>query len=42
MWDCLVFYCEDMMKEVCKREKEQGIIPDPDVDIYMKVNFYFI
>ncbi|CAK9322841.1 unnamed protein product, partial [Citrullus colocynthis] len=26
----------DMMKEVCKREKEQGIIPDPDVDIYMK------
>ncbi|XP_022982807.1 pleiotropic drug resistance protein 3-like isoform X2 [Cucurbita maxima] len=26
----------DMMEEVCKREKEQGIIPDPDVDIYMK------
>ncbi|XP_038903616.1 pleiotropic drug resistance protein 3-like isoform X2 [Benincasa hispida] len=26
----------DMMKEICKREKEQGIIPDPDVDTYMK------
>lgn len=26
-----------MMKEVCKREKEEGIIPDPDVDTYMKV-----
>ncbi|XP_031741892.1 pleiotropic drug resistance protein 3 isoform X2 [Cucumis sativus] len=26
----------DMMKEVCKREKEEGIIPDPDVDTYMK------
>ncbi|CAK9322842.1 unnamed protein product [Citrullus colocynthis] len=26
----------DMMKEVCKREKEEGVIPDPDVDTYMK------
>ena len=25
------------MKEVIRREKEQGITPDPDVDAYMKV-----
>ncbi|XP_044477754.1 pleiotropic drug resistance protein 3-like isoform X1 [Mangifera indica] len=26
----------DMMMEVSKREKEAGIVPDPDVDTYMK------
>jgi len=26
-----------MMYEVCKREKQEGIIPDPDIDAYMKV-----
>jgi hypothetical protein len=26
------------MKEVVRREKEEGITPDPDVDAYMKVN----
>ena len=30
---------EDIMVEVSKREKEAGIIPDPDVDTYMKVPF---
>ena len=25
------------MVEVSKREKEAGIIPDPDIDTYMKV-----
>lgn len=28
---------KDIMLEVSKREKEAGIIPDPDVDTYMKV-----
>ena len=28
---------EDVMVEVSKREKEAGIIPDPDIDTYMKV-----
>lgn len=32
------FYAyKDIMLEVSKREKEAGIIPDPDVDTYMKV-----
>ncbi|WJX79108.1 hypothetical protein P8452_62259 [Trifolium repens] len=26
----------DMLAEVCRREKEENIIPDPDIDIYMK------
>ncbi|KAI3982514.1 hypothetical protein MKX01_031253 [Papaver californicum] len=25
------------MLEVCRREKEAGIVPDPDLDTYMKV-----
>ncbi|GMY22095.1 pleiotropic drug resistance protein 3 [Fagus crenata] len=28
---------EDVMVEVSKREKEAGIVPDPDIDTYMKV-----
>lgn len=26
------------MMEVSKREKEAGIVPDPDIDTYMKVS----
>ncbi|KAK9673336.1 hypothetical protein RND81_12G161500 [Saponaria officinalis] len=26
----------DMMVEVCRREKREGIVPDPDIDAYMK------
>jgi hypothetical protein len=26
-----------MLEEVCRREKEENIIPDPDIDVYMKV-----
>lgn len=33
------------MKEVSRREKEAGIIPEPDIDTYMKVShdltFYY-
>lgn len=29
--------CEDIMIEVSRKEKEAGIVPDPDVDTYMKV-----
>jgi len=25
------------MIEVCRREKQEGIVPDPDIDAYMKV-----
>ena len=28
------------MKEISRKEKEAGIIPDPDIDTYMKVPFY--
>ena len=32
---------EEIMMEVSRREKEAGIIPDPDVDAYLKVpNIY--
>ncbi|XP_072976814.1 pleiotropic drug resistance protein 3-like isoform X2 [Typha angustifolia] len=27
----------EIMKEVSRREKEKGIIPDPDIDTYMKI-----
>lgn len=26
------------MKEISRREKEVGIIPEPDIDTFMKVN----
>jgi len=26
-----------MLAEVCRREKEKNIIPDPDIDVFMKV-----
>ncbi|AES81623.2 drug resistance transporter-like ABC domain protein [Medicago truncatula] len=26
----------DMLAEVCRREKEKNIIPDPDIDVFMK------
>jgi hypothetical protein len=26
-----------MLAEVCRREKENNIIPDPDIDVFMKV-----
>lgn len=28
---------KEIMMEVSKREKQAGIVPDPDVDAYMKV-----
>lgn len=31
--------CKDIMLEVSRREKEAGIVPDPDIDTYMKVPF---
>lgn len=33
---------KDIMLEVSKREKEAGIIPDPDIDTYMKVLHAFL
>ncbi|KAL8130556.1 LOW QUALITY PROTEIN: hypothetical protein V2J09_019711 [Rumex salicifolius] len=27
---------EEIMIELCRREKQQGIVPDPDIDAYMK------
>ncbi|KAJ4822694.1 hypothetical protein Tsubulata_024898 [Turnera subulata] len=29
--------CQDLMEEVCRKEKQAGIIPEPDIDTYMKV-----
>jgi hypothetical protein len=29
--------CADMLTELSRREKEAKIIPDPDIDVYMKV-----
>lgn len=31
------FATTDIMKEVTRREKQEGIVPDSDVDTYMKV-----
>ncbi|KAG1326104.1 Pleiotropic drug resistance protein 3 [Cocos nucifera] len=31
-----VFISKEIMKEVIKREKQAGIIPEPDIDTYMK------
>lgn len=28
---------KEIMMEVSRREKQEGIVPDPDVDAYMKV-----
>lgn len=30
-------FFKEMMVEVSRREREAGIIPDPDIDTYMKV-----
>lgn len=32
-----LFTAEDIMKEISRREKEAGIVPEPDIDTYMKV-----
>jgi hypothetical protein len=29
--------CVDILAEVSRREKEENIIPNPDIDVYMKV-----
>lgn len=29
----------DIMMEVSRREKAAGIVPDPDIDTYMKVHY---
>jgi len=30
---------KELLMEVSRREKEAGIVPDPDLDAYMKVLF---
>lgn len=42
-----LFFGKEIMLEVSRREKAAGIVPDPDIDAYMKVtlqirNFAFI
>jgi len=37
IFESCLWYCADMLAEVCRREKEENIIPDPDIDIFMKV-----
>jgi ABC-type multidrug transport system ATPase subunit len=39
-----VGYRYDLLREIAKREKEQNIHPDPDIDAYMKVRHvhYFL
>lgn len=32
---CMIY--SDMLTELSRREKEAKIIPDPDIDVYMKV-----
>uniref|UniRef100_A0A2N9GFS1 ABC transporter domain-containing protein n=1 Tax=Fagus sylvatica TaxID=28930 RepID=A0A2N9GFS1_FAGSY len=32
----------DVILEVSKREKEAGIVPDPDIDTYMKMPYHFM
>lgn len=38
----LVSYYTDMLAELSRREKEAKIKPDPDIDVFMKVRYYFI
>jgi hypothetical protein len=33
----LAWLFSDMLKELARREKEAGIFPDSDIDIFMKV-----
>lgn len=37
-----IFHYTDIIMEVSRREKEAGIVPDPDIDTYMKVLKYFL
>jgi hypothetical protein len=37
----LIPFYEDMLVELLRREKHAGIKPDPDADIFMKVNYIF-
>lgn len=37
-----VLLLADMLSELTKREKEAGIRPEADVDIYLKVGFDFL
>ena len=32
---------KEIMIELSQREKEAGVLPDPDIDTYMKVTFEF-
>jgi hypothetical protein len=35
-----VYYCSnsaDLLAELSRREKHANIVPDPDIDVYMKV-----
>ncbi|KAL8555877.1 hypothetical protein ACS0TY_003622 [Phlomoides rotata] len=34
----ILFSSKEIMMEVSRREKEANIVPDPDIDIYMKAN----
>ena len=38
-WSYRTFFVEDIMKELCRREKQAGIIPESDIDTYMKVTY---
>lgn len=38
MMTCLLCM-KELLMEVSRREKEAGIVPDPDLDAYMKVMY---
>ena len=39
--DDMVSALKEIMMEVSKREKEAGIVPDPEIDTYMKVLYLY-
>ena len=41
-WMVYVFLLKEILTEVIRREKQAGIIPEPDIDTYMKVRNIYI
>ena len=38
---CVFFASLEILEEVIRKEEEAGIIPDPDIDMFMKVEAEF-
>jgi hypothetical protein len=41
MLSLIIFFTKEILEEVSVRESAAGIIPDADIDLYMKVHIVF-